>query len=738
MTAGRRAPTSAAASAARWGLAGLAALAVLAASPALAKTRAVLGRDAGPRLVQALRPFRSGHPVGGGWVLGDISIAPTEVRLALDRGPVHATLFLARELPAGAEEAPAVVLVGSTPSFEAWIVGANGAPPPAGAVTAAKALVGKLRAGDDGAFFQLLTDATRSGPDRPSRRDAPSAATAASPGSAADAPPPVTPPAPTAPMTAGMLGALILLTWGAWWARRSPPLAPAGGPFRWIWPVVLGAAAWALRVELGPLSLLHENGHGVSYLARIFGLEAPLRPMGGVTALHQLLAPLLPPSFDSVLGVHAASGALQAPLVYGLTRALGGRVHPAALAGAVMAVLPLAVRVAGSEDAFTPGTTFVLAGTWAFIAGVRRGVGPWLMAGLALVAVGGYLRPLLFTAAAPLVLGALLLPREAPAATGGHALRRSTQPRWLWLAGAVVGYWVIAAPEVPYLLQSLRTGTPMTAGWWNGRGLRNWALLDPQVTPPWVPGVAVAGLVAAVWRGPAPRRRAALWLGAITLWMSYWLTSDNGHPASLRYAVSYAWAVAALVGLAVDALPAGARRWALWVAAALVVATPARFAPFMGHEFAQQAELRFQREAVLPVLRAAGPGTTLVTPWPTVGGVRGTTLAVAVGPPGLRIADLDALPSLLADRGRRGRGARGALFWYRSLSCYLRISDGAERGPVPYHPACAAVDAVGGWEPVVTRALKPESDADWIELGDGHTPVVVGLFRWTAGPKASR
>ena len=707
-------------------------LAALTAPAVRAEHKAVLGRDAAPRLTTALQPFASGRPVGGGWVLGDIAISATEARLSLTRGGRRATLILGRASPAPSDGGPPPVPVGSTPSFEAWVVGVGGVPLPRGAAEAGRALVDQLRSRDDGAFFTLLSEPPLG---RPGAPRSPAEDRLHEPPRGADPPPgrgEVFPdaPAPTSPLAFGLVGALTLLLWGAWLSRRGArPWSAGAGVSRWtwVWPVVLGIAAWVLRVELGPTTLLHENGHGVHYLARVFGVEAPLRPMGGVTGLHQLLAALVAPSWSSILAVHAALGAAQAPLVYGLSRALGVRVLAAALAGAVMAALPVAVRMAGSEDAFTPGTTFALAGVVGFVAGLRRGVGPWMVAGLGLIAVGGYFRPLLFTAAAPVAAAAFLLPPRASETPPRAASEWPARARWLWLLGAVVAYWAVAAPEVPHLLRSLRADLPITSGWWNGRGLRNWALLDPHVTPPWVPGVALAGWAAVVVRGPAPRRRAALWLGGVLLWMSYWLTSDNGQPASLRYAVGYAWAVAALVGLAVDALPREARRWALWVAGALVVATPARYAGFISHEYAQQAELRFQRERVLPALQVAGPGVTLVTPWPEVRGVGGTTLAAALRPPGLRVVGLDLLSEVLA---RRGRAPARPLFWYRSLSCYLRIANGDTWGPVSYAPGCAAVDAAGGWEAVATRALKPASDADWIDLGDGHTPVVVGLYRW--------
>lgn len=680
---------------------------VLALSGTPAAARQVLAPTSQAKVLLALGPYGPGAEVSAGWVVGDVALTEDRVRIALRSGELTADLLLLPTDAAGPHLA-------TTRSFAVRLDAAG--PRPAGLDAAVAALVAALNANDPGGVWLLLEDApAQDGPD-------PAHATGASPGSGGgDARR-----APVELIDLRLLLALLLAVAialplsdrGAFSVALGEPVAPLphlaalGGLF---------AIAVAARELLGPMTFLHENAHGVFRLEQFAGLVAERRPMAGQTALQQLAAAFTPPSIASVTRITAWIAALQAPLTALTARALGLRPTASLLAGLFVALLPLHIRISASEDAFPIAATWLAAATFTATVAARSRSFRWLIASLVLVAGAGHFRPAMYAAGLPIILA-------VPLVGGRAALRSALRSPLAWLAP--IAFVVAASDDIAAIASALGGPVPLTAGWWRAPSMRSWPLLDPDATPLWLPLLAVVGLAAAL---ATPRLRgAALWLTLLLVGLSFVYTSDNGWPAALRYSVAYAFVLALAAALAIDAaltlLPTA--RWTTALAlllAAMAAWSLAARAPFVRHRYAQQRELDFQISQVLPQLLSADPGV-IITPWPDLDGMQGTLITTPLREAGFRIVDPSAADALL----REPHPAQ-ALYWYRGLACFARPESDAD-SPPGTAAACQTVETLGPWEPLAETALAPDSDADWIRLGDRVHPVHLGLYRRKIGP----
>lgn len=654
-----------------------------------ARAQAVLPAGSQGKLLRALRPLKPGGLVVAPWRLRDIAIRYDRVDIELIAANGFAVVRL---VPSGAGDDP----VGLTPSFDVELDRlrvANEAPE---LDLAAQRIVTALRANDRGDFYRGVVTH-----DDPTATAAPSRA----------------PPGPAIPIQivigVGLLVALLLAA-----SDRHAVLEAHGARTPWRGLAIgvgLFVTALALRALLGPGTFLHENGYGPRQLEEIAGLRDTLRPMAGLVGLHRLLDPFFAPSFERLIAVGAVTGALHAPLSYLVGRAIGLAQPWAAVAGALVATLPLAIRMSASELAFAPATALVLLAVWAVAVAVRAGSGRWLVASLILIALAGHFRPVLYTLALPVGLGWLALPGPIP-------LRRRLTSPWPYLA--VVAYAVTALDDFGPLTHAVGEGVTLYPGWWRQTDLAAWPLLDPSWTPPWIMPLALAGAGLAVWRGA---RAATLWLASIGALLTFLLTADNGHPAALRYALAYAWVPPLLIAVGLAAVPwkARARPAVVLLVALLVAVPPLLWVKPIGRLYAQQHELRFQRDEMLGPLTAARPGV-VITPWRELDLMAGSLLSHPVRRAGHQIVPVQDAAELLArlspDR---------PVFWYRGLTCWSRPRAGASGryDPRGLNEQCAAVDAMAAWVPVVTLDLPPQSDADWIRLGDGDNVFTVGLYR---------
>ena len=651
-----------------------------------AHAREVLPAQAQPKLQRALKPYAAGEPVVPPWQLLDIRLDVDHVAFVLvtedDR---EATLTLVPVARGG---------TWTTPSFAAsldW----NGEAPPALAQSV-EAILAKVRAADRGDFFVTIHEPASTG-------SAPARA-------------PPRHPIPIALVVFGLLGlaaALMVRDRGA----LSRAVAPA--PRTWLVALGLFAVALALRYAMGAHTLLHENAHGQRLLAELAGLEHAPRPRAGLAGLWGLLRQVFPVSVASVAVVNAVIGALWAPLVFAIGRVLGQRVSSATLAGLVIASSPLAIHLSASELAFIPAVTALLLAVWAVAVAAKADSGWWLVAALLFVALAGHFRPVMYTMGFPVLAGVVALDRD-------RTLREHLGRRWLWIA--VVAFAVAVADDIPGLADNLGRGTVLAPGWWNGLSLRNLPLVDPAVTPVWLVPLALVGLVATLLVRSCPHAHRALWwsLGLLA-WLSFFYTPLNGWPSSLRYASSYVWVLALFIGFGVDTLlrrRAVVGRNVTAGLAVLAAVSPILHEAWMTRASAQQAELSWQRDVVLPKLAEGAPGY-LVTPWPELDRMNGTLDAVEARRLGWNVVGLEQGAALLA------RQPAAPVLWYRALTCWVR----------PREEAVGAFDADGRnvrcrhfersapWEPVAVRLIEQPSDADWVVVGDGAAPVQVGLFR---------
>jgi hypothetical protein len=275
------------------------------------------------------------------------------------------------------------------------------------------------------------------------------------------------------------------------------------------------------------------------------------------------------------------------------------------------------------------------------------------------------------------------------------------------------------ADDLGGLLSRLAEGSPMTPGWWQGASIRSWPLWDPASTPVWyMPLVLVGGALA--WK--AGRKREVLWLSLVGAWLTFVYTSDNAWPASLRYAVAYAWVGALMVGLGLGSLgtvlrPSFSRGAWLFVLLCALSAPVTHYA-FIGHRFAQQQELDFQREEVLPVLLEQ-KDAKVITPWGELGHMSGTLITAPLKLHGVHVLGIPEAEGVRFER---------RLYWYRGLACWAKRDSDVAEDTSKMRRACRRLEAAHAWKHVARRTLKPDSDSDWIQLGDGLSSIEVGLF----------
>ena len=318
------------------------------------------------------------------------------------------------------------------------------------------------------------------------------------------------------------------------------------------------------------------------------------------------MAALLGPTVGTMVLTTTIASSLAPPSLFALARALGLARPASVVAGLALAALPIAVRFGGSADAFPMATTLLILGALGLTHAARSG-GLWWVFAAAATGLAGSFRPACYALIPFLGLAPMLLARP------GDRLRW-LRDRWLWVALGLGS--LIALPDVLPSLQTLDEGSALTVGWWSRPGIRSWPLVDPTATPGWFLPLAGAGaLLAGVRR--ADLRPAVGWMTVLIGAMTFVYSSDNGWPASLRYAIAYGWVPCLFVAMGVSALPFRAPRAHLMAAAiaGLLVLSPiATHHAFMGQRSAQQEEWRLQEDEFLPLILAGDPGV-VITPW---------------------------------------------------------------------------------------------------------------------------
>ncbi len=158
--------------------------------------------------------------------------------------------------------------------------------------------------------------------------------------------------------------------------------------------LVLGAGALLLRLAFGAWGPLHVNGYGPLFILAAAREPERIAHYGpGYLELFAPVAALLPQQPDrAVFVTNALLSALLAPLAYGLARLLGLPRIVAAAAGVLVALDPVAIRMAVTPSYLPVLILLCAAAAACLLLGARalddrapwRGAGAWLAAGLLL------------------------------------------------------------------------------------------------------------------------------------------------------------------------------------------------------------------------------------------------------------------------------------------------------------------------------------------------------------------
>jgi hypothetical protein len=295
------------------------------------------------------------------------------------------------------------------------------------------------------------------------------------------------------------------------------------------------AAAWlvaALAVRLvapSPWILM-----GVAYpyerMLVYAGLKADSALYGaGWPALLDLVRPVLGASPERLHLAHLGASALTVPLVGATAARLTQARSAGHAAAAVACVLPHAVHLAWTEEAFVVAALLHAAA----LAGLARPDSRGVALAAASAALLAHVRPDQLPVAALLV--------------GLLVLRRAVGPAAV--AGGIVALRVLTLPhaEAPYPPEALLRALAHPAG----PGTTT-LLLDPWVTPAWLMPAAAVG----VFAGPRGARTLALPV-ALAAWLPYW--GYGRHTDLLRFVLPATVSFAVLAGLGVSVLLAGLR-----------------------------------------------------------------------------------------------------------------------------------------------------------------------------------
>jgi len=656
----------------------------------------VISKAAEPKILDALKPHAPGQVVVAPWRIKNIVIVHDRVEVELVTEQQATIIQL---VPRGQSRNPRA----QSQSFDVVYPRKLPASDKATFEAAGGAIVRALKKGDSGGFFVRVGK-------KGSKE-----------GGESSQPEPMEPSTPLLPIAwvlfLGILAAYCLALVGF---RRTKASMPSQLNRTDVFVLCgLVALAAGFRLTMGPYSLLHENFHATVLMDQLAGTAAAPRPMAGMAGINQLLDVFLPFSFDRLFALMVLMSVIQPLLVFAIARSMTMKRRASWIAGLLVATAPLYIRLASSELAFVPGTTFLLLGIWLSLEGGRKEEPLLLCAAALCVSVAGHFRPVLYTCIVPVAVGALV---SVPQPRRIDWLKRPA----VW--SAAVLFMLLTADDVGPILDSMQEGTALAPGWWQGTGIRSWPVLDPEVTPLWTVLMALASIVVLLWRGTGQKRLLALWSLLVVGWISFWLTSMNGWPSALRYSSAYGWVFAIWIAMAFDRWGATQTRSELIFGGLLIAALvqPLTHQEWIDKHYAPQEELVFQNDTVLPFLAEQEP-SLVATPWRELDNIGGSLLAGQVRAMGHRIVPHSLTKSFL-DRGVGGQ----KLYWYRGLSCWARSVKGAggsydERG---FNTRCKDIEEALSVVPVpgMVFLLEPYSDADWIEIGTGKERVEIGLF----------
>lgn len=374
-------------------------------------------------------------------------------------------------------------------------------------------------------------------------------------------------------------------------------LRAAGAARALPWLGILAVALVARLVVAHP-TVVNENRHGEMIHLRVLD-GGHLETYGpAYFETYRALLSILPPRIESTLAVQAVLGSLVCVLAgMMVVLLLGGTRREGLLAAAVLAVLPVHVRVSHSESLFVLATFLVLAAL-CLAASAMRSFRPaaWWAAWM-LAAIAAQVRPEYVFFPAFLLLAAVAArPADAP----------PVRPMARHLVGAVAVCGLLLAPRFVVLLalQTSDDAVSILAPAAIGARLlsQDHLFTNPRLFPV---ALTVLGLIG-LWAVAARHRLGALWIGAALAYHTSWFLSlqpNLGNVLRFQHAAVHLWAMLAAAGtcaLVRRAAP-GAPRLAAAAAATLAVTASAL-------PGARLISERFDKDEEFHYLRAAAAG----------------------------------------------------------------------------------------------------------------------------------
>lgn len=389
-----------------------------------------------------------------------------------------------------------------------------------------------------------------------------------------------------------LLAALLLAV-----AAALPALRRGAAPSPWLDGVGVGLFGLVARLALSPRGLQIAPDAGFERIVQAWGINQPHPLYGdGYTALHAPLQWLSGWDPATIFGLHLGLSALAPPLLWLLAWLCLRERWGALTAGLGLALLPVALRLAGSEVAHVPLATFELLAVTAAVAFLLR---PGLaLATVAALAAGFavHLRPEALPAAAlplALLLAGAWRGRSDRRAVGGGVLAA------LLLAGLVLAR-LSSLPQLDgqgpvqpelFLSAELWRGaiTPQLQPLSQRQGPFQ-VFLDLHSTPAILPLLALIGLTAGLRRHHRVVGFAVAWWALVLLPIL-----PKAYPLvdAWRLQLAGQAPLLLLAAVGVTALP----RWRLLAPLAVALSAPG-YASFVRQPWAGMVEWRFMAEAL--------------------------------------------------------------------------------------------------------------------------------------------